>query len=238
MGVCVCVSLYTLDAMNMVSGLDIGEVDLIIMYDALKSPVRMVQRMGRTGRRRDGRVVVLLTEGAEVTRYLAGNQSSTMIKNSLRTGKFKMYRRSAKILPNDIGPVKCRRVHLSISKVTLHVDRHVELPVRGNNENQNRETIFFPLPRTKYNRRQKVYDHHGSDHSQQRDIYIFFFGSIGLRGCICMWHDISRCLVDRDGNGNGRLWRESYAELVSPPTTMTLPQISVGCPVRDVCVRL
>ncbi len=43
-------------------GLDIGEVDLIICYDAPKSPVRMVQRMGRTGRKRDGRIVVLLSE--------------------------------------------------------------------------------------------------------------------------------------------------------------------------------
>jgi superfamily II DNA/RNA helicase len=36
-------------------GLDIGEVDLIICFDAQASPTRMVQRMGRTGRKRDGR---------------------------------------------------------------------------------------------------------------------------------------------------------------------------------------
>jgi fanconi anemia group M protein len=46
-------------------GLDIGEVDLIICFDANKSPTRSVQRMGRTGRKRDGRVVMLLTEGKE-----------------------------------------------------------------------------------------------------------------------------------------------------------------------------
>ena len=28
-------------------GLDIGEVDLIVNYDSQKSPIRMVQRMGR-----------------------------------------------------------------------------------------------------------------------------------------------------------------------------------------------
>jgi ATP-dependent Lhr-like helicase len=32
-------------------GLDIGEVDLIICYDSQKSPIRLIQRMGRTGRR-------------------------------------------------------------------------------------------------------------------------------------------------------------------------------------------
>lgn len=46
-------------------GLDIGDVDLIICYDSQNSPIRMLQRMGRTGRKRDGRVVVLLTAGKE-----------------------------------------------------------------------------------------------------------------------------------------------------------------------------
>lgn len=47
-------------------GLDVGEVDLIICFDiSSKSPIRMVQRMGRTGRQRDGRIVCLVTEGKE-----------------------------------------------------------------------------------------------------------------------------------------------------------------------------
>lgn len=46
-------------------GLDIGEVDLIVCFDASASPIRLVQRMGRTGRKRDGRIVVLVTEGKE-----------------------------------------------------------------------------------------------------------------------------------------------------------------------------
>jgi Fanconi anemia group M protein len=43
-------------------GLDIGEVDLIVCFDVSKSPIRLVQRMGRTGRKRAGRIVVLVTE--------------------------------------------------------------------------------------------------------------------------------------------------------------------------------
>ncbi len=46
-------------------GLDIGDVDLIICFDAHKSPTRLVQRMGRTGRKRAGRIVMLMTEGKE-----------------------------------------------------------------------------------------------------------------------------------------------------------------------------
>ena len=46
-------------------GLDIGEVDLIVCFDASASPIRLVQRMGRTGRKRSGRIVILVTEGKE-----------------------------------------------------------------------------------------------------------------------------------------------------------------------------
>ena len=46
-------------------GLDIGEVDLIVCFDAHKSPVRLVQRMGRTGRKRQGRIVVIVGQGKE-----------------------------------------------------------------------------------------------------------------------------------------------------------------------------
>ena len=55
-------------------GLDIGSVDLIISYEALVSPVRMVQRFGRTGRKRMGRVVVLVMEGAEQQKLKTSRQ--------------------------------------------------------------------------------------------------------------------------------------------------------------------
>lgn len=53
-------------------GLDVGEVDLIVCFDiSTSTPTRLVQRMGRTGRKRSGRVVLLLTEGKEVqVKYL------------------------------------------------------------------------------------------------------------------------------------------------------------------------
>ena len=46
-------------------GLDIGEVDLIICFDSNKSPTRNIQRMGRTGRQRQGRIIFLLSAGRE-----------------------------------------------------------------------------------------------------------------------------------------------------------------------------
>ena len=44
-------------------GLDIGEVDLIVCYDSGLSPIRLTQRMGRTGRKRNGKVILLLNPG-------------------------------------------------------------------------------------------------------------------------------------------------------------------------------
>lgn len=40
-------------------GLDIAEVDLIVLFEVVASPIRLVQRCGRTGRKRSGRVVML-----------------------------------------------------------------------------------------------------------------------------------------------------------------------------------
>ncbi|KAL6129372.1 hypothetical protein ACLB2K_072723 [Fragaria x ananassa] len=40
-------------------GLDIMEVDIVICFDANVSPLRVIQRMGRTGRKLDGRVDIL-----------------------------------------------------------------------------------------------------------------------------------------------------------------------------------
>lgn len=46
-------------------GLDIGEVDFIILYDMPKTSIKQIQRIGRTGRKRDGIVHVLMTDGRE-----------------------------------------------------------------------------------------------------------------------------------------------------------------------------
>ena len=45
------------------------QVDLIVCYDASASPIRNIQRMGRTGRHRQGRVVCILAAGTEEQNY-------------------------------------------------------------------------------------------------------------------------------------------------------------------------
>lgn len=44
-------------------GLDISECDLVVFYDNVPSAIRFIQRVGRTGRRHRGRVVVLIAKG-------------------------------------------------------------------------------------------------------------------------------------------------------------------------------
>ncbi|KAM9842931.1 Fanconi anemia group M protein [Aulostomus maculatus] len=87
-------------------GLDIGEVDLIVCFDAQKNPIRLVQRMGRTGRKRQGRIVVILAEGREERTY---NQSQSNKRNVFKSivgikNGFHMYPNSPRMLPEEVIP--------------------------------------------------------------------------------------------------------------------------------------
>ena len=66
-------------------GLDIGDVDLIVCFDAHKSPIRLVQRMGRTGRKRQGRIVMLVTEGKEEQARTVGTVWWRLLTQSVLT---------------------------------------------------------------------------------------------------------------------------------------------------------
>ncbi|CAK9205714.1 unnamed protein product [Sphagnum troendelagicum] len=62
-------------------GLDIMEMDLVICFDANVSPICMIQPMGRTGRKRDGGVDILLFDGAETQGYQKKQaKNKTLIK--------------------------------------------------------------------------------------------------------------------------------------------------------------
>ncbi|CDW71642.1 helicase c-terminal domain-containing protein [Stylonychia lemnae] len=65
-------------------GLDIGNVDLIISYDCLASPIRMIQRFGRTGRAGNGQVIVLIAKGEEENKFKMSKKQSKMIMNAIK----------------------------------------------------------------------------------------------------------------------------------------------------------
>ncbi|KAK3259919.1 hypothetical protein CYMTET_31105 [Cymbomonas tetramitiformis] len=87
-------------------GLDIAQVDLIVIFDAMASPTRMVQRMGRTGRARNGRVVVLAMAGKELQDYEKNLEKTRGIHRALRTGGFPLHpSRSPRMVPRRYTPV-------------------------------------------------------------------------------------------------------------------------------------
>ncbi|MCS7121734.1 MAG: DEAD/DEAH box helicase [Archaeoglobaceae archaeon] len=50
-------------------GLDIPATDLVVFYEAVPSEIRAIQRKGRTGRGREGKIVVLVTKGTRDEAY-------------------------------------------------------------------------------------------------------------------------------------------------------------------------
>ncbi|KAK4533354.1 hypothetical protein CCYA_CCYA16G4236 [Cyanidiococcus yangmingshanensis] len=100
-------------------GLDIGHVDLIISFDALGSPIRMLQRMGRTGRARAGQVIVLVSESSEAQRFEDMNRRANSIMGTLRDkyNKFTFFKQSPLMLPADVGPIRCQMISVTVNRL-------------------------------------------------------------------------------------------------------------------------
>lgn len=93
-------------------GLDIGEVDLIICCDSSSSPIRMLQRMGRTGRKRAGNIVLLLMRGKEEESYIRARDAYQKMQELIADGRsFEFHDDlSPRILPKDVKPVVDKRI--------------------------------------------------------------------------------------------------------------------------------
>lgn len=95
-------------------GLDIGEVDLIICYDTTSSPIKNIQRMGRTGRKRDGRIVLMFSsnESSKFDQSMDGYYNlQKLITQHLIT-----YKKSDRILPANISQLKCEKKFIEVSE--------------------------------------------------------------------------------------------------------------------------
>ncbi|KAI8377641.1 uncharacterized protein BYT42DRAFT_515772 [Radiomyces spectabilis] len=90
-------------------GLDIGEVDLIVCYDTQNSPIRMLQRMGRTGRKRKGRCVMLMTEHEEKKLYKA-RESYKIVQQAVAKGdRLQYFSPNPTVIPENYKPVICKK---------------------------------------------------------------------------------------------------------------------------------
>jgi ATP-dependent DNA helicase MPH1 len=110
-------------------GLDIGQVDLIVCYDASASPIRMLQRMGRTGRKRAGNIVLLLMKGKEEEKFLEAKDNYEKMQQLICNGDRFTFRHdlSVRIIPREIRP--------EVEK------RHVEIPI------ENSQSTSLPEPK-------------------------------------------------------------------------------------------
>lgn len=97
-------------------GLDIGEVDFIACFDASASPIRMLQRMGRTGRKRAGAVVVLVTEGKEESKWEKAQDNYRWMQNAITQGNTFKYDKeiSPRILPKDVE-TECVKMEIHVT---------------------------------------------------------------------------------------------------------------------------
>ena len=98
-------------------GLDIGEVDLIVNYDTLRSPIRMIQRVGRTGRKRDGRVVCLISEGQEQKDMIRSKNNEKSLQRALRRSDNFKLRPNRVMFPEE--PRLVRRTMVVTEKLRL-----------------------------------------------------------------------------------------------------------------------
>jgi len=123
-------------------GLDIGEVDLIVCYDCSKSPIRMLQRMGRTGRKRAGNIVLLLMRGKEESDYIKAKDNYQKMQAKIESGREFTFHDdlSPRIVPRDIVPAVEKRV--------------VEIPVEntqvGSIEPRRRKSNIPKKPKKKF----------------------------------------------------------------------------------------
>jgi ATP-dependent DNA helicase MPH1 len=115
-------------------GLDIGEVDLIIGYDSKSSPIRLLQRMGRTGRKRAGKVIWLQMRGKEEDDATKAMDGYEKMQDLIANGDQFTYHhdRSRRIVPKEIEPVVDKRA--------------VEIPFENT---QRTVSDFLPVPTKK-----------------------------------------------------------------------------------------
>ncbi|WVO18165.1 hypothetical protein L204_105868 [Cryptococcus depauperatus] len=64
-------------------GLDIGEVDFAVLYDMPRQSIKLLQRIGRTGRARDGQVHVLMSELREDMNWDTAQQTHRDIQEEI-----------------------------------------------------------------------------------------------------------------------------------------------------------
>ncbi|ASA77867.1 DEAD/DEAH box helicase [Thermococcus sp. 5-4] len=96
-------------------GLDVPEVDLVIFYEPVPSAIRSIQRRGRTGRHRPGRVVILMAKGTRDEAYYWSSRRK-------EKGMFDAIKKLAREL---------EKAHPKRGKIRERAVERVEMPSKG-----------------------------------------------------------------------------------------------------------
>ena len=117
-------------------GIDIPSVDYVILYEPVPSEIRMIQRKGRTGRKLEGEMFILMTKGTlDESYYWSSQRKERAMKNNV----YNSYRKNNITLENhvadkeDVTPYKQEFTTEDDAEVVIYVD------YREKNSNMMRE---------------------------------------------------------------------------------------------------
>lgn len=117
-------------------GIDIPSVDYVILYEPVPSEIRMIQRKGRTGRKHEGEMFIMMTKGTlDESYYWSSQRKERAMKNNV----YNSYRKNNITLENhvankeDVTPYKQEFTTEDDAEVVIYVD------YREKNSNMMRE---------------------------------------------------------------------------------------------------
>lgn len=90
----------------------------------MQDPLLQLQRVGRTGRARDGRIIVLMTEGREEKNWDTANDAYTEVQNALVSNKvFELFVDGDRMLPKtskpEVDKVSIKALPLNLETMTM-----------------------------------------------------------------------------------------------------------------------
>ena len=117
-------------------GIDIPSVDYVILYEPVPSEIRMIQRKGRTGRKHEGEMFIMITKGTlDESYYWSSQRKERAMKNNIyntyRNDKITLEKHIAD--NEDVTPYKQEYTTEDDAEVVIYVD------YREKNSNMMRE---------------------------------------------------------------------------------------------------
>ncbi|BDA46215.1 probable ATP-dependent DNA helicase MPH1 at N-terminal half [Coccomyxa sp. Obi] len=91
------------------------KVDLVLCYDANASPIRDIQRSGRTGRHKEGRVIHIMAAGKEEQNFKRQQLAAQALHQQLRRQDFALYEPNPRMLPREFTP---RKLHADVTSTS------------------------------------------------------------------------------------------------------------------------